>query len=319
MTGKIAILGHGPVGRALAERLARRPDLSVTVMQRSAPASLAQGVTFQPGDVTKSADVDAFCNGASHVVCTIGFPYRTDVWTAAWPKAMDNMLSAAARTRARFVLADNLYMYGPVAGPLKEDLPLTAMGGKPGVRAAITRAWQSAHAGGTVRAVAVRAADFHGPGVTTSVISEFGVKRMVEGKPALVPYDAHHLHDFTYVPDFARALETLIDAPDDAYGQAWHVPNARPVRSLRAILEQAAAMIGVAPRISVIPRAVRPLLALFSADLKALREMDFQWDRDYVVDHSKFAARFWDDPTSFEDGLAATIAAARASVAGKVN
>ena len=313
MSGKVAIIGYGPVGRALADRLMKRPDVRVSVMQRSKPASLGDGVSFQQGDVTKSDDVAAFGEGADHLVCTVGFPYRFEVWNRAWPVAMENMLAAAARNRARFVLADNLYMYGPVTGPLKEDLPLTAMGGKPGVRAAVTKAWQAAHAAGTVKAVAVRASDFYGPDVATSVISEFGVRRMVAGKAALVPYDAHHLHDFTYVPDFARALETLIDAPDDAYGQAWHVPNARPVRSLRTILQQAATMIGVAPRISVIPRAVRPLLALVSADLKALREMDFQWDRDYVVDHSKFGARFWDDPTSLEEGLAATIAAARAS------
>ncbi len=316
--GHIAIIGYGPVGRELTRRLARRRDLSVKVMQRRAPKDLPDGVGFVAGDATVAADVDLVAQGASHIVCTVGFPYRAEVWQAAWPAAMEAMLAAATRNRARFVFADNLYMYGPVDGPLHEDLPLKAVGGKPGVRAQITRTWQTAHAGGTVRAVAVRASDFYGPDVPNSVISEYGVKRMLAGQSALVPHDAHHPHDFTYVPDFARALETLIDAPDDAYGEVWHVPNFRPTQTLRALLEKAAQMMGVAPKIMVIPPWLRPVLALVSPDIKAMREMRFQTDRPYIVDHSKFAARFWDDPTPLEEGLAATIEAARAA-AGKLN
>jgi hypothetical protein len=39
-----------------------------------------------------------------------------------------------------------------------------------------------------------------------------GVARLLAGKPALAPYPPNQPHDFTYVLDFARALETLIDA-----------------------------------------------------------------------------------------------------------
>ena len=33
-------------------------------------------------------------------------------------------------------------------------------------------------------------------------------------------------HAFAYVPDIARAAVTLLDAPDDAFNQVWHVPCA---------------------------------------------------------------------------------------------
>jgi nucleoside-diphosphate-sugar epimerase len=144
----------------------------------------------------------------------------------------------------------------------------------------------------------------------TSVLAEYGIKRMLAGKPALVPYSPEHPHDFTYVPDFARAIISLLDAPDACFGQAWHAPNA-PTQSLRQLLEQAASIIGVEPRISVLPDGAKWALAPFIGDLGALLEMKFQTDRPYHVDHSKFAAQFWDNATPFDEGLRATIAACR--------
>jgi nucleoside-diphosphate-sugar epimerase len=170
--------------------------------------------------------------------------------------------------------------------------------------------WRTAHAAGRVRAVAVRASDFYGPAAATSVISAFGIARLVAGKAALVPYSPDYPHDFTYVPDFARALVTLMDAPDDAYGQAWHVPNA-PTQTLREILTLAAVQLQIPIRIQVLPRSLAVLLGLFQKDLRELSEMRFQTDRPYLVASDKFARRFWNNPISFSDGVAATIASYR--------
>jgi nucleoside-diphosphate-sugar epimerase len=306
---RVIVFGYGPVGREITARLAARGD-AVTVAQRSAPGTLPDGVSFRRADIGDAAATVAACEEAEVIVCAIGFPYRTALWLQAWPQAMANLLVAAQRAKARFVFADNLYMYGPQTVPLREDMPLTEIGGKPGVRAEITRMWQDAHRAGRVQATAVRASDFYGPNVATSVLSEFGIARLIAGKPALAPYSPDFLHDFTYVPDFARAVISLIDAPDDAYGEAWHVPNA-PTRTLREHLIAAARIANVRFRISVLSDAVKPLIGLFSADIRELREMRFQTDRPYRVDHTKFAKRFWADATPFEDGLAATVSAYR--------
>jgi nucleoside-diphosphate-sugar epimerase len=238
------------------------------------------------------------------------------MYERVWPIVMRNLLDACARSGARFVFADSLYMYGPQTRPLTEGMPLTDYGRKPRVRAAITRLWQQAHASGRVSAVAVRASDFYGPDVSTSVVSSLGVARLLAGKPAFAPYPADQPHDFTYVPDFARALVTLIDAPGDAYGQAWHVPNA-PTHSLRELYTLAAELIGVRPRVIALPRMLIPLLGLFRPDVRELAEMRFQWDRPYLVDATKFSRRFWCDVTSFENGLQATAQAYRRRGAGR--
>jgi len=74
------------------------------------------------------------------------------------------------------------------------------------------------------------------------------------------------------------------------------------------VLTLAASLIGVAPRITALPQFLVPILGLFSKETAEIVEMRFQWDRPYLVDSSKFAARFWNDPTPLEEGLRETIA-----------
>ena len=301
---RVVVFGYGPVGRDVIALLAARGD-DVLVAQRSAPKHLPAGATFISCDVTDANSVAAATTGHEIAICTVGFPYSAPIWQRAWPAAMNAMLSACEKAGARFVFADNLYMYGPVTAPLTETMPLTSYGQKPRIRAEITRLWQDAHAAGRVKAVAVRASDFYGPDVPNSILS-MGISRLVAGKAALVPFSPDHPHDQAYVPDFARAVVTLCDAPDDTCGQAWHVPNA-PTRSLRELLTLAARIAGVRLRMVVLPTWLQPILGIAVPELRELIEMRFQTDRPYYVDAGKFRARFGLEPTSFEDGLAATI------------
>jgi nucleoside-diphosphate-sugar epimerase len=309
MSPLITVLGYGPVGRETVKQLRARGN-RVRVAQRSRPHGFPAAAEFHATDVLDAESVRTACAGSEAVICCIGFPYDSRLWETAWPKAMRNILAGCAEAKARFVFADNLYMYGPQNRPLTEDMPLTSFGRKPKLRAAITGLWREAHRDGQVQGAAVRASDFYGPNVETSVLSAYGVKRLLGGKSALVPYSPDYPHDFTYVPDFARAILTLLDAPVDAYGQAWHVPNA-PAQTLRALIVEAAALIGVRPRVTVLPRPVLRLGGLFNRELHELIEMRFQTDRPYLVDATKFANRFWADATSFEAGLKATIASYR--------
>ena len=44
-------------------------------------------------------------------------------WEARWPPLAASFLAAAERTGAVYAITGNLYPYGPVDGPLTEDLP----------------------------------------------------------------------------------------------------------------------------------------------------------------------------------------------------
>lgn len=302
---RFVVFGYGAVGREVAKILVARGD-DVVVAQRSAPSFLPGGSRFCACDITQAESVAAACAGRDIAVCAVGFRYNWRVWERSWPAAMQALLSACSSANARLVFADNLYMLGPQTKALTEEMPLTEYGNKPRLRAHITRLWQQAHAAGRVKVVAVRASDFYGPDVSNSVLSEYGVARLIAGHAALVPYNPDFPHDFTYVPDFARALVTLADAPDDTYGQAWNVPNA-PTRSLRELLALAAKIAGVPMRIQTLPAWLQPLIGIFQPPVREFVEMRFQTDRTYRVDATKYLRRFGSEFTSFEDGLTATV------------
>lgn len=301
MSGLITVFGYGPTGRDVVRRLLARGD-RVRIAQRTRPETLPAGAEFVACDVLDAASVMDAMDGAEQGVVTTGFAYDGKVWLHAWPKAMDNLLAAAAWYRSRIIQVDNLYMYGPQAGPIHEGLPLTTYGRKPRARAKATRMWMQAAREGRVRWAALRSPDFYGPGVDRCHLGETGFGRMAAGKPALSIMPPELRHSYAYVPDIGRAVVTLLDAPDEDFNQAWHVPCA-PAMTPREMLAIGAEAMGQAPRVSAMPGWMVALLALASPLMRELHEMRFTWSGDYIVDDSRWRARFWDDPTPLRRGL----------------
>lgn len=307
ITGKglITVFGYGPTGEATVERLVARGQ-QVRVAQRKRPANLPAGVAFQTCDVLDAEDVKRAVAGAEQAVVTTGFEYKGDVWKVVWPRAMRNFLAAAEIANIRMIQVDNLYMYGPQDAPLHEDMPLTSYGKKPAARAEVSRMWQKAARERRVRWAALRSPDFYGPGVRNSHFGETGLVQVAQGKAAQLLMKPDTQHTVAYVPDIGRAVVTLLDAPDDAFGQVWHVPCAPP-RTPRELLQIGADAAGVKLKMMALPPAVLKLLGLFSPPMKELAEMSFTWNRPYHVDSTKFGRRFWSDATPLEVGIPATI------------
>jgi nucleoside-diphosphate-sugar epimerase len=316
MSSTIVVFGFGAVGRATTEALINRGS-AVQVVQRSRPADLSRGATFHPCDVLDAAAVRRAVDGAVQVVVAIGFPYVGATWRASWPLAMENLIKACEASQTRMVFVDNLYMYGPQHEALREDMALTDYGVKPAVRAHITRLWMSASAAGRVRIAALRPPDFYGPDVTQSHLGDLAFGALAKGKRATLIAPPDMPHDFAYVPDIARAVLTLLDAPDDAFGQAWHMPCA-PVKTPRQILQSGADALGVKLRITALPLWSLPIMGIGSPMMREMAEMRFQWDRPYRVDAHKFAERFWSDVTPFEVGARATALSFRTTAQARV-
>lgn len=313
--GLVTVFGYGPTGEATVERLRARGQ-RVRVVQRKRPVNLPRDVEFQVCDVLKAEDVLAAMRGAEQGVITTGFEYKGSVWKVAWPKAMENLIAAAVATGARMIQVDNLYMYGPRDGVLTEETPLTTYGVKPAARAEATRMWMQAVKEKRVLWTSLRAPDFYGPGVDRSHIGDVGFGNLAKGKAAMLIMPPDTPHDFAYVPDIGRAVVSLLDADDDAYGQAWHVPCA-PTRTPRQVLEIGAKALGQKLKVTVMPGAMVQVLGLFVGFLREIHEMRFTWNRPYHVSSEKFARRFWSDATPFEVGARETALAFRAAVEAK--
>ncbi|HEX4196514.1 MAG TPA: NAD-dependent epimerase/dehydratase family protein [Caulobacteraceae bacterium] len=310
MSGTILVLGFGAVGRATTQALAARGK-GVDVAQRRRPADLPAGAGYRPCDVMDAASVRQAVAGAAQVVFAIGFAYDRKVWRAAWPAAMTNVVEACAETGARLVFVDNLYQLGPQTAPRTEAMPLSTRGAKPAILTEVTRIWRAAAEAGRVKVAALRCTDFYGPGVPVSHLGETGFAALARGKAAMLLAPPDTPHDFAYVPDIARAVLTLLDAPDADFNQVWNMPCA-PTRTPRQILKLGADALGVRPRITAVPLWTLPLLGLFVPFMREVADVGFTWDRPYLVDGSKFTNRFGFVPTPFEIGAPATARAFRA-------
>jgi len=298
----IPVIGYGPVGQQTGKLLAEK-GYRVRAIQRSQPAVLPEGASFVRANAMEADALIPALAGARTVILALGLPYNGKVWAHGWPKVMSAVLVACQQTSARLVYADSLYLYGPQNRPLTEDLPPVDYGRKPTARSNATRLWQRAFADGSVKTAAVRAPDFFGPGVTTSILGSVTLGRLAQRNPAQILASADHLHDVVHVKDFARALVTLAEASDDAFGQAWHVPTP-PAMTLREIMTIAAAALGVPARISVVPVWQARLVGLLLPEVREAAEMHFLTDREYLVDSSKFRERFWSDNLPLEESVA---------------
>jgi len=195
------IVGAGPVGRTVARQLAERGE-QVRIITRSGSGPEHPAIERVKADATDADRLSELTTGATVLYNCANPPYHR--WPIDWPPLADAMLSAAKATDAVLAITGNLYGYGPVDGPMTEDLPLAATTRKGQVRA---KMWNDAVAAG-VRVTEARASDYVGPGAA-SVFSAVILPAMAKGRTARMPADIDLPHTFTYTLDTARTLVTL--------------------------------------------------------------------------------------------------------------
>jgi len=297
------VLGAGPLGQAAAAALLARGH-RVKVVTRGGAGDLPAGAEAARADAYDSRQVEAASAGAAAVYQCAQPHYHE--WVEQFPPLQRSIVEGVARSGAKLIVAENLYMYGAVEGPIHEGLPYAAHTRKGRVRARMAEELLAAHRAGTVRAAAARASDFYGPGVRDSALGDFIFGRLLAGKAAQGWGNVDAPHSFTYIGDFGEALAVLGER-DEALGQAWHVPSA-PAISTRAVVERFAALAGVAPRITGVGRLLMSLVGLFNPGARETVEMLYEFEGPFLLDASRFAAAFGDIHTPLDTGLARTLA-----------
>jgi len=292
----------GPLGGAVVRELAAQGK-RVRAVNRSGNATVPEGVEVVSGDATNPESTRRVCQGAAVVYHCMGAPYAD--WPTLFPPLMDGLIEGAAAAGAKLIFGDNLYLYGPVDGPLTEDLPHHATGPKGRTRAEVATTLLEAHQSGKVRAAIGRASDFYGPGVLLSTLGERVFRPVLAGKPASILGNLDAPHTYTFIDDFARALLTLGER-DEALGRAWHVPNTETLTT-RQFLEQVFEEAGRPPKIRAAPGWMESVLGLFNPLIRELKETRYQRDQPFVVDHSAFDRAFGSRPTPLRDAIRQTL------------
>lgn len=303
--GQPAVLGAGPVGQALVDRLIGH-GLTPQLLTRS--AATLPGATAVAVDATDAAALaQALGQGRVDVLFHSAQPaYHR--WSQEFPGLQAAIIEACERADTRLVVVENLYGYGPPRGrAFTESTPMRPTTTKGRVRAELWADLLAAHQAGRVQAVAVRASDFFGPGVEQSAFGRGFLGSIVAGKRAQVLGDPTTRHSVTFTQDLAEAM-IRVAADPTAFGRAWHAPTA-PAITQQAMVELAASIAGTEPRIQAVGPTMMRLAGLFSRGAREMVEMLYEFTDDFVVDSSAFEERFGQAATPLADAFAATIAA----------
>jgi len=262
-------------------------------------------VTVVAGDVFDVNVAKTLAQGATHVYQCTNPPY--DKWPEQFPALQANTLEAAANVGAKYIVMENVYMYGDTNGqPIREDLPYNAHTKKGKVRAQMAKDVLAAHQAGKVRAAIARASDFYGPGVLDSAAGDRMFGFAVEGKAASAAGDLGAKHSYTYIEDIGKAL-VILGERGEALGQAWHVPNADATTTRQFVnlifeeLQQSA-------RISAVSKLMMRMAGLFIPGARETVEMMYEFEKDFVVDGGRFTATFGLQATPYREGVKQTLA-----------
>jgi len=308
------VVGAGAIGRGVAADLAGRGH-RVRVVTRSGSdlAGGVEGVAADAGD----AEVMARLTEGANVIYNCANPaYHR--WPLDWPPIAQSLLAAAETSGAVLVTVSNLYGYGPAprslgvaaydaSHPMTEATPLATTGRKGKVREQMWRDALEAHQEGRVRAVEIRASDYVGPGAA-SVLGERAVPRLLRGKSVSVLGRTDRLHTWSFTQDVVRMVVVAGSDPR-AWGRAWHAPSNEP-RTQREVVDELARVARVRQvRVRALPSALLHGLGLVSPLMRELRETEYQFLDDFVMDSSAARRTFGLEPTPWQEILAATLRA----------
>jgi len=299
------ILGSGgAIGTPLAQELLAKGERVRTVSRSGkGPA----GAESRRADLLSAVETaDAVEDGAT-VYLLVGLPYDSRVWRVQWPQIIRNVVAACESKQARLLFLDNVYMYGRVDGAMTEETPVHPTSEKGHIRAEVAGYLLDEMRAGRIEAVIARAADFYGPYATASSIPyTLALGPLLAGKRPRWLVSTRVRHSFSYTLDCAKALSLLAQA-DDAFGQVWHLPTARPPLTGAEFLSTAARCLGVPLHYSLLSKAALAVAGLVNRQILEVYRMIYQNERDYLFTSTKFERRFGSTPTPYEQGIEATI------------
>ena len=300
-----AVLGaSGGIGSAVVRELARR-GRRVRAVNRDGNADVPAGVERLAADVATTDGAKAACAGAAVVYHCAQPPYTN--WPAAFPPLTDAIADGAVAAGAKLVLADNLYLYGPHAGPLTEDLPGAATGPKGRVRAEMAERLLAAHREGRLRVAIGRASNYYGPNGLSSVTGERLFRAAVAGRTVRWVGRLDQPHSLSYLEDVAAGLAVLGER-DQADGQAWHLPAAEPLTG-RQFLELVVAASGGRSKIATNSAAMTRLAGVFVPLIREVGEVLYEFQAPYILDWSRYQRAFGPfTPTPHAEAVARTVA-----------
>lgn len=290
------ILGSGgAIGIELAKALTGYTK-DIRLVSRN-PKKVNPDDELFPADLTDREDVFNAIAGCEIVYVTVGFAYNTKVWQRTWPPFIRNVIDACIQHHAKLVFFDNVYAIGgDNVKHITEESPISPCSKKGLVRAEVDQLILDAIKEKKLAAIITRAPDFFSEVKATSISMNLIYDNLVKGKMAQWLCDAKKVHNMGYTPDLAMGTAMLGNTPD-AYNQIWNLPTDSERITGEGWVDLFAKEMNVSNKCQVLPNWFIKVLGLFIPIMRELPEMNYQFDRDYYFDSSKFNKRFNYTPT----------------------
>ncbi len=302
------VVGAGAVGSSVAGLLADAGH-RVKVISRSGSGPSGAGIQLVKLDAANSAKLAQESDGATAIYNCANPQYHQ--WATAWPPLAKSLLAAAEQTGAVLSTMSNLYGYADPTVPMTEDFPLRPSSKKGQIRVDMWNEAKAAHDAGKVRITEARASDYIGSQITENgQFADRLMPKLLKSKSVSVLGDPRQPHSWTSVDDAARALVTLAAEPA-AWGKAWHVPTAAPVTA-EDMVTRICQLAGIDPvKTKSVPSLALTVMGVFMPVIRELKEMQYQWDRPFIIDSSAFTKEFGWDHQPLDETLLGVIEAYR--------
>lgn len=297
---KQVILGaNGAIGIELAKELTKY-STDITLVSRN-PKKVNQSDKLLSLDLTKKANVEKAIKGSDIVYVTIGFPYRASVWKQNWIPFITNVVESCIEHKSKLVFFDNIYAIGgDNVNHITEDSPFSPTSEKGKIREEVDKIILKNIENGKLKTIIARAPDFFGgTSKENSIIMNIVYDRLKKGKKAQWFCNADKIHSYGFVPDLAKGTAILGNA-ESAFNQIWNLPTSSEKTTGRKWVELFANEMNRRPALTILPNWLLKTAGIFVPIMKELAEMNYQYDRDYFFDSSKFNNHFNFKPTSNE-------------------
>lgn len=304
---KQTILGSGgAIGIELAKAL-RTYTNDIRLASRHPKRVNPEDEIFQ-ADLTDREQLFGAVENSEIVYVTVGFAYNIKVWKREWPPFIKNVVDACIQNNSKLVFFDNVYAIGgDNVSHITENSPISPSSKKGEVRAQVDRLILESIEKKGLNAIIARSADFFSDVKGNSMVMNLIYDNLAKGKKAQWLCDATKVHSMSYTPDLAAGTAILGNTPD-AYNQIWNLPTDTEKITGAGWVNLFAAEMGTGNEYQVLPNWLMKALGLFIPIMKELPEMNYQYDRDYFFDSSKFNNHFNYTPTTNANAVKETIA-----------
>jgi nucleoside-diphosphate-sugar epimerase len=262
-------------------------------------------VTWNPED---PASVRAAAQDVDTLIYLVGVDYtKFELHPILMRKTLDGAIAAGVQ---RVVLIGTVYPYGRGdASPVREDHPRNPHTFKGRMRKEQEDALLEADAAGKIRGTILRLPDFYGPGVDKSFLQSIFVAAANGGRAQVIG-PIGRPHEFIYVPDVGPVVLALADEPH-AYGRWWHLAGAGTI-TVREVAEQAFALVGRKPTMTVVSKTMLRLIGLFNPFMREMAEMHYLVTDPVILDDSALRGLLGDiKKTPYGEGIRLSVESAK--------